>query len=75
MAFHMSVPGTQSTFLVSDSRGRRPLGGSRDGEKTRSLGSKEEGKGKEGMNMCVRKRVSGICLGVRRSRGVEKWER
>ena len=36
---------------------------------------KEEGKGKEGMNMCVRKRVSGICLGVRRSRGVEKWER
>ena len=49
MAFHMSVPGTQSTFLVSDSRGRRPLGGSRDGEKTRSLGSQRgrERKGRD----------------------------
>lgn len=34
----------------------------------------EEGEGKEGANECVRKRVSSACMGVGRSRGVERWE-
>ena len=72
----MSMSGTQSTFLVSDRGGRRPLRGEQGWRERQGLWDpKEEGKGKEGMNMCVRKRVSGMCLGVRRSKGVEKWER
>lgn len=69
VASHMSLSGTRALFWCPTVEEGRPLGGEQGWRrKTRSLGSQGGRKGKEGMNMCVRKRVSGICLGVRNRR-------
>ena len=48
--------------------------GIRDRERPCLWDPEEEGKGKEVVNECVRKTVSGVCLEVGRSKGVENEE-